>query len=252
MKLWHKGTRWRRRSSKCSELESPLPRTPVEPVGKHNHNSSAVVWLVGELEGNPPRVGENQPDVNQEGEETKVDPPRHSYRAKAFVAEMQCRGGGNADERLMLSKQEELMRAGDKEEIRELRACLLQLRDDLRRSEETAAARLKAVEDEKAALEVGLRAERAKTARQQKTMHFLRETNIEAQALETELRDQVETLKKARGQDGEGQFQTKEEKIRSGLARLVEKDLRKQVAMLEQSTGQQANEIRVLLAQLQV
>ncbi|CBJ27718.1 conserved unknown protein [Ectocarpus siliculosus] len=248
MKLWHKATRWRRRGSKCSELESPLPRAPVQSVG--NHNSKSIVWLVSELDGNTSRIGENQPDVNQEEEEeTKVDPSRHSYGAMGFVAEEQRRGGDNADERLL--RKQELVRAGDKEEIQELRASLLQLRDDLRRSEEMAAARLKVVEDEKAALEVALLAERAKTARQQKTMHFLRETNIEAQSLETELRDQVETLKIASGH-GEGRFQTKEEKVRSGLARLVEKDLRKQVATLEQSTGQQANEIRVLLAQLQV
>ncbi|CAM9543467.1 unnamed protein product [Ectocarpus sp. 12 AP-2014] len=255
MKLWHKAIRWRRRGSKCSEMESPLPRTPVQPVG--NHTNSSIVWLVSELDGNTSRIGENQPDVNQEEEEeeeeeeeTKVDPSRHSYGAKGFVAEEQRRGGDNADERLL--RKQELVRAGDKEEIQELRASLLQLRDDLRRNEEMAAARLKAVEDEKAKLEVALLAERAKAARQQKTMQFLRETNIEAQSLETELRDQVETLKMARRQHDEGQFQSKEEKVRSGLARLVEKDLRKQVAMLEQSTGQQANEIRVLLAQLQV
>ncbi|CAN0094444.1 unnamed protein product, partial [Ectocarpus sp. 13 AM-2016] len=251
MKLWHKAIRCRRRGSKCLEMESPRPRTPVQPVG--NHNNSSIVWLVNELDGNTSRIGENQPDVNQEEEEeeeeTKVNPSRHFYGATGFVAEEQRRGGDNG---ARLLRKQELVRAGDKEEIQELRASLLQLRDDLRRNEEMAAARLKAIEDEKATLEVDLLAERAKTARQQKTMHFLRETNIEAQSLETELRDQVETLKIARGQHDEGQFQSKEEKVRSGLARLVEKDLRKQVAMLEQSTGQQANEIRVLLAQLQV
>ncbi|CAN0378170.1 unnamed protein product, partial [Ectocarpus sp. 8 AP-2014] len=63
-----------------------------------------------------------------------------------------------------------------------------------------AVARLKAVEDEKAALEVALGAERANTATQQKTMYTLRGKNVEAQSVEMELRNQVETLKQEKSQ----------------------------------------------------
>ncbi|CAM9670459.1 unnamed protein product [Ectocarpus fasciculatus] len=146
---------------------------------------------------------------------------------------------------------EPVVRASDEAEIQELHASLLQLHDDLQRNDEMAAARLKAVEDERAALGVALRAERAKTAMQQKTMYFVRQISIEAKSVETQLRNELEKLKNERSQ-GNRHSQTKEEKIRSGLARLVEKDLRKQVAMLEQSNRQQANEIRSLVTQLQV
>ncbi|CBJ27717.1 conserved unknown protein [Ectocarpus siliculosus] len=133
--------------------------------------------------------------------------------------------------------------------IQELHASLLKLHDNLRRSEEMAAARLKAVEDEKAALEVALREERAKTAMQEKTMHFLRQTNIQAQSVEIELRNQMETLQKEK--KSQGLSHTKEQKIRSGLARLVENDLQKQVATLAQLRREQVDEIRSLSIQLQ-
>lgn len=56
------------------------------------------------------------------------------------------------------------MRTSDKEEIQELRASLLQLHNDSKRNDEIAAARLNAIEGEKATLEAALRLERAKTA----------------------------------------------------------------------------------------
>ncbi|CAM9090420.1 unnamed protein product, partial [Ectocarpus sp. 4 AP-2014] len=139
-----------------------------------------------------------------------------------------------------LRNQVETLKKEKSQAEKELSATLLQWKNDLERSEKMAVGRLKVVEDEKAALEVALGAERANMATQQKTMNYmkntLREKNIEAQSLKSELGEQVETLKKEKSKAAEnGQPQTKEEKIRSGLARLVEKDLRKQVATLEQS-----------------
>ncbi|CAN0048306.1 unnamed protein product [Ectocarpus fasciculatus] len=191
-----------------------------------------------------------------------------------------------------LRNQVEMLKKEKSQAETELRATLLKLKDDLQRNEKMAMTRLKVVEDEKAALEVALGAEKANTSMQQKTMDTLRGKSIEAQSVEMELRNQVEMLKKERSQAAEngqrqtkeekirsglarlvekelreqvetlkkeksqaaenGQRQTKEEKIRSGLARLVEKDLRNQVATLEQSRRQQADENRSLLTQLQV
>ncbi|CAN0345127.1 unnamed protein product [Ectocarpus sp. 13 AM-2016] len=139
-----------------------------------------------------------------------------------------------------LRNQVETLKKEKSQAEKELDATLLQLKYNLERSEKVAVARLKEVEDEKDALEVALGAERANSAMQQKTIdcmkNTLREKTIEAQLLESELGEQVETLKKENSKAAEnGKRQTKEEKIRSGLARLVEKDLRKQVATLEQS-----------------
>ncbi|CAN0349772.1 unnamed protein product, partial [Ectocarpus sp. 13 AM-2016] len=236
MKALHRVTRWRWRSSKCLKSNT----SPEEPE-----------QVEDTLDGNCPAVGQLEPNGHQEGEETKIDPPGHSYGSKQLIAKEQTHGEDNADERL-LSKQEELVRDSDKEEIQELRASLLQLHDDGRRSEDMAAARLKAFEGEKAALEVAVRAERAKTAMQQKTMHFLRQISIEAQSAETQLRHKLQTLKNEQSQGTNGHSDTKKEKIRSGLARLVEKDLRKQVAGLELANRLQEGEIRSLLTQLQV
>lgn len=68
--------------------------------------------------------------------------------------------------------------------------------------------------------------------------------------MEIQLRNELETLQNEKRQRN-GHSQTKE-KIRSGLARLVEKDLRKQLVMLEQSNRQKTDEIRSLSTQLKV
>ncbi|CAM9681202.1 unnamed protein product [Ectocarpus sp. 8 AP-2014] len=241
MKALHRVTRWRWRSSTCSKSNT----SPGEP--EQAEDALAVRWL----DGNRPPVGQLEPNGHQEGEETKGDAPGHSYGPNQLIAEDQRHDEDSAGERL-LSKQEELVRNSNKEEIQELCASLRQLHNDRRRSEEMAAARLKAVEGEKAALEVDIHAERAKTAMQQKTMHFLRQISIEAQSVETQLRNELQTLKNEKSQGTNGHSDTKEEKMRSGLARLVEKGLRKRVAVLEQSHRQQADEIRSLLTPLQV
>ncbi|CAM9490196.1 unnamed protein product [Ectocarpus sp. 4 AP-2014] len=248
MKAWQRITHWRWRSSKWSKSKTPPPEGSAQAEEETTPPPQAAtavqsILLAGELEGILLRVGQVQRNGNGEEEETKVDPSRQSHGPK------ESPGEDPVDERL-LRKQEELVRTGNEEEmIQELHASLLKMHDNLRRSEEMAAARLKAVEDEKAALEVPLREERAKTAMQEKIMHFLRQTNIQAQSVEIELRNQVETLQKEKR--GQGLSHTKEQKIRSGLARLVENDLRKQVATLAQSRWQQANEIRRLSTQLQ-
>ncbi|CAM9185954.1 unnamed protein product [Ectocarpus sp. 4 AP-2014] len=239
MKALHRVTRWRWRSSKCSKSNTS-PEEPEQP-----EDALAVRRVVG----NCPPVGQLEPNGHQEGEETKVDPPGHSYGPKQLIAEGQLHGEDNADDGL-LSEQEQSVRDSDKE-IQELRASLLQLHDDRRRSEEMAAARMKAVEGEKAALEVVIQAERAKTAMQQKTMHFLRQTSIEAQSVETRLRNELQTLKNEKSQGTNG-HSDKKEKMRSGLARLVEKDLRKRIVVLEHSNRQQVDEIRSLLTPQEV
>ncbi|CAM9357777.1 unnamed protein product [Ectocarpus sp. 8 AP-2014] len=247
MEAWHRITHWRWRSSKWSKSKTPPPEGSAQAEEETTPPAQAAaahtILLAGELKGILPRVGQVQPNGNGEEEETKVDPSRQSYGPK------ESPGEDPVDESL-LRKQEELVRTGNEEEmIQELHASLLKLHDNLRRSEEMAAARLKAVEDEKAALEVALREERAKMAMQEKTMHFLRQTNIQAQSVEIELRNQMETLQKEK--KSQRLSHTKQQKIRSGLARLVENDLRKQVATLTQSRRQQADEIRSLSTQLQ-
>ncbi|CAM9464495.1 unnamed protein product [Ectocarpus sp. 12 AP-2014] len=246
MKAWQRITHWHWRSSKWSKSKTPPPegsaqaqeetRPPAQAAAAH------VILLVSELEDILPRVEQVQPNGNGEEEETKIDPSRQSYGPKESTGE------DPVDERL-LRKEEELVRTGNEERIEELHASLLKLHDNLRRSEEMAAARLKAVEDEKAALEVANREERVKTVMQEKTMRFLRQTNIKAQSVEIELRNQVETLQKEK--KSQGLPQAKEQRIRRGLALLVEKDLRNQVATLTQSRSEQADEIRSLSTQLQ-
>ncbi|CAN0148988.1 unnamed protein product [Ectocarpus sp. 13 AM-2016] len=193
MKAWQRITHWRRRSSKWSKSKTPPPEGSAQAEEETTRPAQAaaahVILLVGELEDILPRVEQVQPNGNGEEEETKVDPSRQPYGPKESTGE------DPVVERL-LRKQEELVHTGNNEMIEELHASLLKLHDNLRRSEEMAAARLKAVEDEKAALEVANREERAKTAMQEKTMRFLRQTNIEAQSVEIELRNQVETLQK--------------------------------------------------------
>lgn len=247
MKAWHRITHWRWRSSKWSKS-----KTPPEGLAQDEEETTStdettpaddIVLRVRELEGVFPRVRQVQPNGNREEEETKIDPSRQSYRPKESTGE------DYAEERL-LRKQQQLVRTGDEEMIQELRASLLKLHDNLRRNDAMAAARLESIEDEKAALEVALREERAKTAMQQKTMHCLRQANVQAQSVEIELRNQVEALQIEKKR--QGLSHTKKEKIRSGLARLVENDLRRQVAMLTQSRRLQADEIRSLLTQLQV
>ncbi|CAM9635754.1 unnamed protein product [Ectocarpus fasciculatus] len=243
MKAWHRITHWRWRSSKWSKA-----KTPSEGLAQVEEETTpgqgTTPGQVHELEGIFARVGLVHPNGNREEDGTKIDPPLQSHGSKESTGEVY------ADERLLGKQEQQLLRTGDKEEmIQELRASLLTVHDNLRRNDAMAAARLKAVEDEKVALEVALREERAKTAMQQKTMHCLRQTNIQAQSVEIELRNQVETLRKE--MKSQGHSHTKEEKIRSGLARLVENDLQKQVAMLTQSRRQQADEIGSLLTQLQ-
>ncbi|CAN0159211.1 unnamed protein product, partial [Ectocarpus sp. 13 AM-2016] len=246
MKAWQRINHWRRRSSKWSKSKNPPPEGSAQAEEETSRPAQAgaahVILLVGELEDILLRVEQVQPNGNGEEEETKVDRSRQTYGPKESTGE------DPVVERLM-RKQEELVRTGNNEMIEELHASLLKLHDNLRRSEEMAAVRLKAVEDEKAALEVANREERAKTAMQEKTMRFLRQTNIEAQSVGIELRNQVETLQKE--EKSQGLPRATEQRIRRGLALLVEKDLRKQVATLTQSHSEQADEIRSLATQLQ-
>ncbi|CAN0215295.1 unnamed protein product [Ectocarpus sp. 13 AM-2016] len=328
MKAWPKVTLWSRRSSKSSKSKTPSSEEPAQaeeiPVQVAHNNT---ILFVDGREGryNFSRFGQTLAYGNQEKEEEKttVDSSHRAYGAKELVSEEECRGEDCPNVRLL--RKQELLRKSDQEELQKLRATLLQQKHDLQRNEKVASVRLKAVEDEKDALEVALGAETANTATQQKAMYTLRGENIEAQSVEMELRNQVETLKKEKSQAekeldatllqlkydlersekvavarlkevedekdalevalgaeransamqqktidcmkntlrektieaqlleselGEqvetlkkekskaaenGKRQTKEEKIRNGLARLVEKDLRKQVATLEQS-----------------
>ncbi|CAB1099499.1 unnamed protein product [Ectocarpus sp. CCAP 1310/34] len=226
MKAWQRMTHWRWCSSKWSTAKTPPQEGSAQAEEETTPPAKAaaahMILFAGELGGILPRVGQVQPDGNGEEEKTKVDPSRQSYGPK------ESPGEDPVDERL-LRKHEGLVRTGNEEEMIEgLHVSLLKLHDIPRRSEEMAAARLKAVEDEKAAFEVAKREEKAKTTMQEKTMHFLRRTNIQAQSVEMSC------------------------EIRwSGLALLVEKNLRKQVATLTQSLSQQAGEIRSLSTQLQ-
>ncbi|CAB1097221.1 unnamed protein product [Ectocarpus sp. CCAP 1310/34] len=242
MKTLHKLTLWSRRSSKSSKSKIPPSVEPAQADETPVQVAHNTILFVDGREGsnNFSRFGQTLAYRNQEEEEEKttVDSSHRAYGAKEFVSDEECRGEECPNVRLL--RKQELLRKSDQEEIQKLRATLLQQKYDLQRNEKMALARLKAVEDEKAALEVALGAERANTAMQQITMNnmknTLREKTIEAQLLESELGEQVEMLKKEKSKAAEnGQRQTKQEKIRSGLARLVEKDLRTQVATLEQS-----------------
>ncbi|CAM9094522.1 unnamed protein product [Ectocarpus sp. 6 AP-2014] len=203
MKAWHKVTHWSWRSSKSSKSKTSPSEEPAQaeeiPVQVAHNNT---ILLVDGREGSChfSRFGQTLAYGNQEEEEeeTTADPSHRAYGAKEFVSEEECRGENCPNGRLL--RKQELLRKSDQEEMQKLRATLLQQKHDLQRNEKMALARSKAVEDEKAALEVALGAERANTATQQKTMYTLRGKNIEAQSVEMELRSQVETLKQEKSQ----------------------------------------------------
>ncbi|CAM9147093.1 unnamed protein product [Ectocarpus sp. 12 AP-2014] len=202
MKAWHKVTHWRWRSSKSSKSKTQPSEEPAqtEETPVQAAHSTRILLEDGHEKGSNTfsKFGQAPAYGNHEEEKTTVDPSHRAYGAKEFVSEEEC-GGEDCPHVRLLRKQESL-RTGDQEEIQTFRANLLQQKHDLKRNEKMAVARLKAVEDEKDALEVALGAERANTATQLKAMHTLRGKNVEAQSVEMELRNQVEALKQEKSQ----------------------------------------------------
>ncbi|CAB1097219.1 unnamed protein product [Ectocarpus sp. CCAP 1310/34] len=202
MKAWHKVTHWSWRSSKSSKSKTQPSEEPAQaeetPVQVARNTRTLLVHGHEKESNNFSRFGQTPAYGNHEEEKTTVDPSYCAYGAKEFVSEEECRGEECPNVRLPRKK--ESLRTGDQEEIQKLRATLLQQKDDLQRNEKMAVAKLKAVEDEKDALEVALGAERANMVTQQKTMYTLGGKNVEAQSVDMELRNQVETLKKKKSQ----------------------------------------------------